>query len=496
MQKFIVLGGGTAGWMAANLLIHHLDPHRFEVVLVESPDIGTIGVGEGSTPHLKVFFDELNIPEHEWMKACNATFKNGISFVNWTSHLNANRYFHPFPSFTDRQTAAAFLTHCHMKFKGHDIPTNPDEYFLASALSQSNLSPKIKAHKANIPLNYAYHFDSTLLGQYLADIAVANGVTHLSNKVTDIATHPNGDIATLFFADGELLNGDWFIDASGFSSQIMQKALGVGFESFADNLLNDSAIALPSKDTQPIRSETTATALNHGWAWRIPLTKRVGNGYVFSRQYCDFAQAEQELRAHIGSSASTEDARHIHMKVGQLKQHWHKNALAVGLAQGFIEPLEATALHLVLETMVSFIAHFKQGDFAPKDRVEFNQNMAKRYQGIRDYIVCHYKMNSRTDTQYWHDVKHNIVISENLQAVIETWDAGKDITPILQARGMDKYYPAVSWYCLLAGYGRFHSVAPIKMTKAPPQASHSFKQVQAYLNSTKMHFKSHEEALV
>lgn len=495
MQKFIILGGGTAGWMSANMLAHHLDPHRFEVLLVESPDIGTIGVGEGSTPHLKVFFDELNIPENDWMKACNATFKNGISFVNWTSHLKSNRYFHPFPSSTDRQTAAAFLMYCHMKFKGSDISTNPDDYFLAAALSQSHLSPKLKTQNTRIPLNYAYHFDSSLLGKYLQKIGISKGVRHISNKVSDIAQDPNGHVASLIFEDGEILNGEWFIDASGFRSQLMQKTLGVGFEPFSDNLINDSAIALPSSDIHPIYSETTATALSNGWAWRIPLTNRVGNGYVFSSQHCDFAQAEIELRSHVGDTASKEEARRIHMKVGQVRQHWHKNVLAVGLSQGFIEPLEATALHLVLHTVTNFITKFKQGDFLPTDVTEFNQNMSQRYQGIRDYIVCHYKLNSRNDTAYWHDVKYNIKVSDNLQTVIDTWDAGQDITPVLQQLGMDKYYPSVSWYCLLAGYGRFQSSSKSDKMLTPSQVQNTFNQVQSHLTQVKTLFAPHEDVL-
>ncbi|MFC4699143.1 tryptophan halogenase family protein [Glaciecola siphonariae] len=491
MQRVVILGGGTSGWMAANLLRRHLDAHRFDITLVESPDIGTIGVGEGSTPHLKVFFDELNIPESQWMAACNATYKNGISFVNWTSHLESNRYFHPFPSFTDRQTAAAFLTHCHLKFKGIDAPTNPDQYFLSSYLSQHHLSPKVAPGKTGAPLNYAYHFDSTLLGKYLQNIACKEGVTHISNKVQDVAQHPDGRIASLLFEDGGVVNGDWFVDASGFRSQLMQQTLQVGFESFSDNLINDSAIALASHDISPISSETTATALNNGWAWRIPLTNRVGNGYVFSRAHCDFTQAEAELRAHIGDDASGEDARHIHMKVGQVQEHWHKNTIALGLSQGFIEPLEATALHLVLETLISFIANFKQGECVDADRKAFNQHMSRRYQGIRDYIVCHYKINTRSDTPYWQEVKRSVPISDNLRAVIDAWDAGQDITPTLQAQEMDKYYPAVSWYCLLAGYGRFN-----KQTRAPSaQAKHTLKQVQAYIAQSSAQFMSHATAL-
>uniref|UniRef100_UPI0010A036AB tryptophan 7-halogenase n=1 Tax=Ningiella ruwaisensis TaxID=2364274 RepID=UPI0010A036AB len=185
------------------------------------------------------------------------------------------------------------------------------------------------------------------------------------------------------------------------------------------------------------------------------------------------------------------------MKVGKLEKTWNKNVIALGLSQGFIEPLEATALHLVLETMIGFFTHFKQGDFSQKDIEHFNQSISARYEGIRDYIVCHYKVNTRNDTEYWHDVKSNIPISDNLCAVLDTWDAGKDITPVLQARGMDKYYPAVSWYCLLAGYGRFKN-KPGTVDydqKISEQISEQRKQVRRFLQATKGRFLSHQDAL-
>ncbi|WP_395343923.1 tryptophan halogenase family protein [Ningiella sp. W23] len=514
MQKrLIILGGGTAGWMAANLLRKHLDEHAFSVCLVESPDIGIIGVGEGSTPHLKVFFDELGIDENEWMPACNATFKNGISFVDWTEHLSENRYFHPFPSATDRQTVAAFLGHCHLKFKGVNVSTNPDDYFLAAQLAKKHLAPKTKSP---VPLNYAYHFDSHLLGSFLKDVAMKNGVTHISGTVDDIALHPSGDIASFMMTDGKCINGDFFVDASGFRSQLLQNCLQVGFDSFSDCLLNDSAIALPSAVSTPLTSETRASGLKHGWAWHIPLTNRTGNGYVFSQAHCDFSAAEKELRHHINQNTNDDktlnskikssevlnvNARRIHMKVGQAKKHWHKNVVAVGLAQGFIEPLEATALHLVLETLIGFITEFKQGELdgaaLHQAQNSFNQSMRERYEGIRDYIVCHYKMNTRSDSQYWIDARENTTASDNLAAVIDAWDAHQDITPILKARGMDKYYPAVSWYCLLAGYGRFdsaHLQAP--HSKAAQDATHraasGLRQVEQYLDKACSQFIPHE----
>jgi len=490
-KKMIILGGGTAGWMAANVLNHQLQSQNVQITLVESPAIGTIGVGEGSTPHLKRFFDLLGVSEQEWMPKCHASYKNGISFIDWTEHLPSNRYFHPFPSIIDRQTAMAFLGSCMARHKGKNLVTNPDHYFLANVLSQQGMGPKTKPDKPPIPLNYAYHFDSSLVGLFLTELAVKNGVRHIQGTYTRAHLNPsNSNISAIELDDGSVHKADFFIDASGFSSHLLQKELKVGFDSFADNLFNDSAIAIPSPVASPLLAETKATALKYGWAWHIPLTTRTGNGYVFSQKYCSFEQAETELRQHIGVSAAQAPARHIKMKVGQVKQAWRNNVVALGLAQGFIEPLEATALHLVMETLGLFLQGFRDGNYTHADLETFNQSINQRYQGIRDYIVCHYKVNTRSDTAYWRDCANLSSLSDNLKAVLGAWDAGKDITPILTERKMTQYYPVISWYCLLAGYGRFS-----RETTEQTNTDHNFERMQAYLQKTAMQFNSHEHLL-
>lgn len=329
--------------MAANLLQHHLADSDFTITLIESPQIGIIGVGEGSTPQLKLLFKTLNIPESEWMTACNATYKVGINFVDWTQHAQNNAYFHPFPSPLDRQTAGAFLHQCEQRRKGVDVATSPNDFFLSAALAKQALSPRTQAQFAQVPLNYAYHFDSVLLGEFLRDKALQKGVQHIAAKMLDIDYTQSGNIHALQLDDGACIEGDFFIDCSGFNSELLQQGLGVAFDSFANNLFNDSAIACPTDAKHPIPSDTTATALKHGWAWHIPLTNRVGNGYVFSQRYCSFEQAEHELAEHLGKSVQQLKFKRLNMKVGQVQQHWHKNVIALGLSQGFIEPLEATA---------------------------------------------------------------------------------------------------------------------------------------------------------
>ena len=491
-NKMLILGGGTAGWMTANVLKHQLKNLNIDITLVESPNIGSIGVGEGSTPHLKRFFDLLGISETEWMPACHATFKNGISFINWTEHLPENRYFHPFPSIIDRQTASAFLNNCMARHQGKSVNINPDNYFLAYYLSEAGLSPKTQANKPIIPMNYAYHFDATLVGKFLNDIGVKMGVNHVQGEYVKTHFTPNntGEICAIELKDGRILEADFFIDASGFSSHLLQQSLKIEFESFTNNLFNDSAIAMQTKVCDILPPETKATALKHGWAWHIPLTNRTGNGYVFSSKHTSFENAEQELREHIGAESEHAKARHIKMKVGQVKQAWHKNVMAIGLAQGFIEPLEATALHLVMETLGLFLHGFKNGKYDDRDITQFNLGISERYQGIRDYIVCHYKVNSRSDTAYWRECSAMSNISDNLQAVLSAWQAGKDITPILNERKMTHYYPAMSWYCLLAGYGYFANEA-----KGPMVNTHQFARMRQYIERTAAQFESHASQL-
>lgn len=502
MKNILILGGGTAGWMTANALQHAFKDQGVLITLVESPQIGTIGVGEGSTPHLKRFFDHININEQEWMPACSATYKNGISFIDWTEHLPQNSYFHPFPSIIDRQTAGAFLTNCMARHHGHAVDVNPEHYFLAKTLSANAYGPLTLSDKAITPMNYAYHFDSKLLGDFLAKKGVEAGVKHIQGKFVKAYSDTMGNICHIELEDKRQLQADFFIDASGFASYLLQQHCDVKFESFTSSLFNDSAIALPSETASPILAETKATALKYGWAWHIPLTNRTGNGYVFSSQYTNFEDAEMELRTHLHDTHNKVNentpARRIKMKVGQAKQAWCNNVLALGLAQGFIEPLEATALHMVIDSIDLFIQKFKQGAYQNEDRDLFNKAISERYLGIKDYIVCHYKVNQKSNSDYWNDCRNMNNISDNLQTLIEAWCNKKEITPVLDKLGMTTYYPAISWYCLLAGYGYFNH-SPVNYTsmssarvKANQQA---MERMQHFLKQQSTKFSLHQALL-
>ncbi|MCH2190192.1 MAG: tryptophan 7-halogenase [Gammaproteobacteria bacterium] len=457
-NKVIILGGGTAGWMAANLLMNRWSDHGIKIEVIESPQIGIIGVGEGSTPQLKSFFDTLGISEEEWMPKCNATFKHGIRFNDWSAHLGFESYFHSFPAKTDRDTARAFVYNTFLRRQGLNVQSLPDYYFLPAYLAEQVLGPHA-TENFPFPSSYGYHFDSYLLGDFLKQKAIECGVDYTQDEIQDALLNEYGDISDLQGANGHRYVADFYIDATGFDSVLLQQKTGVGFDNFSSNLFNDRAVVLPSRhpNLNELKPQTVATAMKFGWRWAIPLTNRIGNGYVFSSAYCSEDQAEQELRRALGLLESDIQARHLKMRVGQVRQHWSNNCLGVGLSQGFIEPLEATALHLVQTTLEQFIEAIEARQSIEVVRDEFNRRIVSRFEGIRDYIVCHYKVNSRVDTDYWRSAREDITISGSLESILQVWDSNGDLSEEIDRQRIGAYYSSLSWHSLLAGYGRFRT---------------------------------------
>lgn len=492
-HRFVILGGGTAGWMAASLIAHRLGA-RAAVTLVESPDIGIIGVGEGSTPQLKAFFDELGIAETEWMPRCNATYKNGIRFHGWSDVPGFESYFHPFQTALDEHTAPAFFFHTRARRTGRDVWAHPDRFFLLARLAEQRRGP-IPAENFPFDIGYGYHFDAQLVGEFLRDHATAAlGVTHLTRRIDRVGHHDNGNIAALLGEDDQAIPGDVFIDASGFRGTLVQQALGEPFESFASNLFNDAAVAMPSpRGDGATPCETGSTALSAGWAWRIPLTGRTGNGYVYASGYLDGDAAETELRRHLGLLDADVAARHLKMNVGQVRRSWVGNCLAVGLSQGFIEPLEATALHIVHSTLSGFIAAYDAGGFTRANADAFNAAVHARYEGIRDYIVCHYRTNRRSG-EYWRANAANQNLSDCLKAVMTAWFRGEELDAEIHRLGIERYYSPLSWHCLLAGYGQFPDPAKL-VPPADDLALADVAKIDRFVSGCALNFAPHDELL-
>lgn len=489
--RLVIVGGGTAGWMAANLLAARWRDRPIEITLIEAPEIGTIGVGEGSTPSLKRFFEVMGIAEAEWMPACSATYKTNIRFTGWSPASGRASYSHPFLTQIDVHTEDAFTLNCGNRRLGLDVRTQPDDFFLNGVLAREGKAP---VAPANFPfrMEYGYHFDSGLLGQFLRDHAVARGVTHLSRHVEAVERAQDGDIAALRTREGDLIEGDFFIDCSGFSGLLMRRALEVPFRSFKSNLFNDAAVVLPTQVPGVLPVETGATALAAGWAWAIPLTSRVGNGYVYSSDFLSADAAEAELRSHLGLADGTVSARHLKFEVGQLERHWDHNCVAIGLAQGFIEPLEATALHLVLNTVEQFINRFEQGGFTAQYRDPFNADITARIERVRDYIVAHYKLNTRSDSDYWRANRDNDALSGNLMAVLDTWFRRADLIALLDQQDGLSHFASASWHCLLSGYGAYPALAAQQRNDAD---FHKDRRIGDFLEGCALNFEPQAAAL-
>ncbi|WP_260483442.1 tryptophan halogenase family protein [Sphingomicrobium flavum] len=486
-----ILGGGTAGWMAACLL-QQAWGERTTVRLIESSQIGIVGVGEGSTPQMKAFFDRLGVSEAEWMPRCNATYKVGIEFEGWSSRPGHERYFHPFPTALDGHSAPQFFRAARQKRHGVDVEAHPDAFLLPGLMARRKLAP-ISPEHFPFEVSYGYHFDAHLVGQYLKELATGWGVEWLDTKVASVEIEA-GRVAALVGEDGARHAADFFIDASGFRAMIIEQALGGEHLSFADNLWADSAVVLPSgvADGGP-ECATRAIAMSAGWRWSIPLTNRTGNGYVYASSYLGAEEAEAELRAALGLGDEVE-ARHLKMRCGRMTDSWASNCLAIGLAQGFLEPLEATALHIVLATVEGFIATVDREGISDDARSGFNQDIGARYEGIRDYIVAHYRCQLRRDTQYWRDCAQNDALSPSLKGVITSWFTKQDLQAEIQNQQIARYYNAVSWHCLLAGYGNF---PPEAQLSAPGEEMGvaDMARIHAFLEGCAMNFPSHSDAL-
>lgn len=456
-QKVLIVGGGTAGWMTANLMLAAWAEQGVQIALIESPDIGTIGVGEGSTPVLKRFFTMAGIPEREWMPACNATYKAGIRFTGWSSRPGYESYFHPFFSTFDEQPIQTFLSDANRHRHNQVSGVHPDPYFFTSQIASDKLSPRPELDQLRNQIDYGYHFDSGLLGEFLRKYAVKKGLRYIRDHVETVALDDDGNISQITTRGSGALSADLYVDCTGFSGLLIKEALGERLISFKNNLFNDSAMTVqtPLDTSAPIAPETRSDALSAGWVWNIPLFNRCGNGYVYSSGFLSRDAAETEFRTHLGLLEADVTVRHLSMPVGRIENHWKHNCVAVGLSQGFIEPLEATALmttQLTIENIISFLS--RTANINQSLRNTFNANVNNVIEGIRDYIVAHFMMNSRDDTDYWRSCRNDSQLSEALDSLLRAWHSNADFQAELGRQGARQSYTPASWYCLLAGYGR------------------------------------------
>jgi tryptophan halogenase len=429
IESVVVVGGGTAGWLSAAYLTRLFGPRtaeRLKITLVESSDIGIIGVGEATIPTLRHTLRRIGIDERDFMVKGNATLKLAIKFVNW--HRSPaddpnDIFWHPFgslPVVNGVGVASYWLKNRH-----RGLPPFAKCFSAYPGLCENLKSPKSpKSKPFGSEVAYAYHIDAALFGQALRDVAKGRGVRHIVDNVVAVETDERGFIDRLKLEKHGELKADLYLDCSGFRSLLLQQTLKEPFVPYGDGLLCDSAIAIPvpwPEQPREINCYTTATGLDAGWSWDIPLSTRRGRGYVYSSRHATPEQAETEFRRFIGDEAGEHGARHLKMKVGRTRRLWVNNCIAVGLSGGFIEPLESTAIFMVELGLSQLALQFPDKSFDPHLQRRYNELMTDVYDHTRDFIVYHYCITEREDTAFWKDNKHNLKLSDELSFLMEMW---------------------------------------------------------------------------
>ncbi len=413
LKDIVIVGGGTAGWMTAAALSTMLNG-RYNIRLVESDEIGIVGVGEATIPMIQRFNRVLGIDEHEFMRETQGSFKLGVEFVNW-GRLG-DRYMHGFGRLGQDLATVNFDQYWQkMRMAGKAAPL--EEYSITRMAAKANKFMPPRFDVQNSPLrdiNYAYHFDAGLYAKFLRKLAESRGVTRIEGKIARATQRePDGHVDAVVLESGERVEGELFIDCSGFRGLLIEQTLETGYEDWTRWLPADRALAVPCESVAAMTPYTRATAHKSGWQWRIPLQHRTGNGHVYCSRFISDDEAASTLLSNLDGKALAEP-RLIKFQTGMRKQAWNRNVVAIGLASGFLEPIESTSIHLIQSSIQRLIDFFPDRRFSPVDREEYNRQARFEYERIRDFIVLHYHLNQRTDSEYWKECA-NMAIPDTLR---------------------------------------------------------------------------------
>lgn len=446
IREVVIVGGGTAGWMAAAAFSRFLANGRRKITLVESDEIGIVGVGEATIPPILNFLSMIGVNENEMMRAARATFKLGIEFVDWGKI--GDRYIHPFGHFGQDLHGIPFHQ-LYLREVARGAQRSISSYSMSAAAAAVRGFARPSA-KAKSPLNqifYAFHFDASLFARFLRSFAEANGVVRREGRIVAVQRREtDGFVESLQLASGERVSGELFIDCSGFRGLLIGDTLGVGYEDWSHWLPCDRAVALPTANVGPPDPFTRATAHGAGWQWRIPLQHRTGNGYVYSSRFCGDDEAEALLRANVEGEILA-PPRLVRFRAGQRESAWSHNVVAMGLSSGFLEPLESTSIHLIQNAISRLFSLFPDRSFSAMERDEFNRGMREIYEDVRDFIILHYKATERDDTPFWRGVR-DMDIPEPLQRKMELFKARGRIF-----REGAELFGVTSWVAVMLGQG-------------------------------------------
>ena len=446
IRDIVIVGGGTAGWMAAAALSRLLDKGSVRIILVESDDIGTVGVGEATIPPLIAYNNMLGINEDEFIAATKGTFKLGIEFVDWGAP--GERYFHPFGDHGQDFRGVHFhqLYLRERRRRQLDDISNWSMSATAAALGRF-ARPGPDSRLPFSQLLYAFHFDAGLYARFLRGRAEQDGVRRIEGRIVDVVLDAeNGHVESVALADGTSLGADLFIDCSGFRGLLIEQKLEAGYEAWDRWLPCDRAVAVPSLYPGQPDPFTRSTARPAGWQWRIPLQHRMGNGYVYSSSHVSDAEAEALLLANLEGEPLA-DPRRLSFTAGRRKLAWSRNVVSLGLSSGFIEPLESTSIHLIQSGIVKLLALFPDRRFNPVERDEYNRQMKDVYEDVRDFIILHYKATRREGSGFW-DYCRTMEVPASLGTRIELWRAKGRLF-----REGRELFGTPSWVAVMLGQG-------------------------------------------
>lgn len=446
MENLVIVGGGTAGWMAAAAISKVFKDSPLNITVVESSKIGTVGVGEATIPEIVRFNQILGIDEKEFLKFTHGTFKLGIEFVNWTEI--GHSYIHPFGRYGNPIDSIPFFHHWQKLFN-HGRAKPLKEYCLAIQCCENNKF----ARPVNIPnsplseISYAFHFDAGLYAKFLRKYAEGWSVRCIDDTVSQVKKDAsNGYIKELHLESGEVLSADFFIDCTGFKGLLIEQALHAGYDDWSHLLPANSAVTVATPKVDPLPPYTRATAHKAGWQWRIPLQHRTGNGHVYSDAFISDQEALDILMNNLEGEAQTEP-KLIRFKTGKRRKLWSKNCLALGLSGGFLEPLESTSIHLIYEGIANFLGLFPNKIVDPVLSDKFNQLQDNTFTNVRDFLILHYWATKRDDSDFWRYCRE-LQIPDTLKNKIELY---KNTGRVF--RENNELFGEVSWIAVMQGQG-------------------------------------------
>ncbi|HEX8669579.1 MAG TPA: tryptophan halogenase family protein [Allosphingosinicella sp.] len=446
IRDVVIVGGGTAGWMAAAAFSKLLDRRTVAITLIESDEIGTVGVGEATIPPLIAYNHMLGINEDEFLAASQGTFKLGIEFVDWGAV--GERYFHQFGEHGQSIRTVPFHQ-LYLRERKRRALDDVSAWSMSAAAAGLGRFAR-PGPDARLPLSqlaYAFHFDAGRYARFLRALAERNGVRRLEGKIVDVSLDgENGHVRSVAMADGTAIAGDLFIDCSGFRGLLIEEKLGTGYKDWTHWLPCDRAVAVPSLYSGQPDPFTRSTARSAGWQWRIPLQQRMGNGLVYSSAHLADAEAEALLLANLEGEPLAQPRR-LSFTAGRRRLAWNRNVVAMGLSSGFIEPLESTSIHFVQSGIAKLLALFPDRRFNPVERDEYNRQMQDVFEDVRDFIVLHYKATRRDDSDFWNYCR-TMDVPDSLSVKLDLWRAKGRLF-----REGRELFGTASWVAVLLGQG-------------------------------------------